>query len=70
MQAPPHTASQLFGPAVSSHGTGEAGLHETPDSSPASNPNPSLATIVAGEKTAVLHGGGFVPQPVGISIYE
>jgi hypothetical protein len=69
MQADPHITTQLSGTAASSRVSREAALHEVlgaaTDPLPAAEASPSPDTIPAG-----LHARAFVPQPVGISIYE
>jgi hypothetical protein len=74
MQAAPQTTTPLSGPAASSPGSQEAAQQEALGAgahpSPASDPSPSPETIVALEQAAALHARAFVPQPLGISMYE
>lgn len=74
MQAAPQTTTPLSGPPASSPGSQEAALHEALGAgtlpSSAGNASPSSETMVALEQAAALHARAFVPQPLGISIYE
>jgi hypothetical protein len=68
MQVAPQTAIHLADIAAPSRASREAVLQEALAS--ATDPSPSPETIAALDQTAALHAGAFVPQPLGISIYE
>jgi hypothetical protein len=68
MQVAPQTAPYLAGAAAPSRASREAALHEA--LAPVTDAIPSPETLAAIDQTAALHARAFVPQPLGISIYE
>jgi arginine/lysine/ornithine decarboxylase len=68
MQVAPQTATHLAGTAAPSRASREAVLQEAIAST--TDTSPSAETIAALDQTAARHASNFVPQPLGISIYE